>query len=115
MSLEPWKGQRIGNLRERITFIGEAEIIGQNPFNEDIYGDPVELEVSARAEPIKGDELMAAGQIGSYHTVVFHVRYLANIKATWSIQWEGRTYNIVSWQNPDERRRYLSIQAKAAT
>jgi len=115
MSLEPWKGQRIGNLRERVTFIGEPEIIGYDPFNEPIYGDAVQLEVSARAEPIKGSELEAAGQLSAYHEITFHCRYLANIQATWTLEWQGRTYNITGWQNVDERRRFLAVQAKAAT
>lgn len=114
MSLEPWKAQRIGNLRERITFTGEAEIIGYDGFNEPIYGDPVEFTVSARAEPIKGNELEAAGQVSAYHEITFHVRYLSDIKATWEIDWQGKTYNITGWRNVDERRRYLAIEAKAA-
>ena len=114
MSLEPWKGQRIGNLRERITLQGDAEIIGYNELNEPIYGDPVEMTVSARAEPIKGDELAAAGTVGAYHEITFHVRHIAGIKATWSIAWQGRTYNITGWRNLDERRRFLAIEAKAA-
>lgn len=115
MSLNPWKAQRIGNLRERITFTGDAEIIGYNDFNEPIYGDPVEITVAARAEPIKGRELEAAGTVSGYHEIVFHVRHLDGIKATWEIEWRDRTYNITGWRNLDERRRYLAIEAKAAT
>lgn len=115
MSIEPWKGQRIGNLRERITFQGDAEIIGENEYNEPIYGDPVEIEVWARSEPIKGTELTAAAQTASYHEQTFYVRHRDDLKATWTIDWRGRTYNITAWQNADERRRYLAIQAKATT
>lgn len=114
MSLNPWQGQRIGNLRERITFTGDAEIIGYNDFNEPIYGDPVELTVAARAEPIKGDELLAAGQISAYHEVTFHVRHIDGIKATWAITWRGKPYNITGWRNLDERRRFLAVEAKGA-
>ncbi len=113
MSMEPWKGQRVGNLRERITFRGDAEIIGHNAFNEPIYGDPVEIEVAARAEPIKGVEIVEAVQINASHDITFHVRHIDGITATWEIEWQGRTYNIMSWRNLDERRRYLSIEAKA--
>ena len=114
MSLQPWKPQRIGNLRETITFKGDAEIIGYDPYNEPIYGPPVEITMRARVEPIKGDELVAAGTTGAYHDLVFHTRFLANIKATWEIEWRGKTYNIKSWRNPDERRRFLSIEATGA-
>lgn len=114
MSREPWKAPRIGNLRERITLQGDPEIIGYNELNEPIYGPPVEMTVAARAEPIKGDELMAAGQVSAYHEITFHIRYIDDIKATWQIQWRGRDYNITGWRNLDERRRFLSIEAKAA-
>lgn len=114
MSREPWKPQRIGNLREKITLQGDPEIIGYNEFNEPIYGPPVEMTVAARAEPIKGDELLAAGQVSAYHEITFHTRYIDDIKATWSIVWRGNTFNITGWRNLDERRRFLAIEAKAA-
>ena len=114
-SLEPWKGQRIGNLRERITFLGDAVQTGTDGAGHPIYGPPVEIEVAARAEPIKGQELQAAGTVGAYHEIVFHVRNMPDIKATWKIEWRGRTYNVTGWRNLDERRRFLSVEARAAT
>lgn len=114
-SREPWKGQRIGNLRERITFNIPGEQIGTSPLGTPIYSDPEEREVAARCEPIKGDELFAAGQVQAFHEIHFHVRHMADIKATWGIEWQGRAYNILSWRNLDERRRFLSIEARAAT
>lgn len=114
MSLEPWKAQRIGNLRERITITGDAEIIGYNTFNEPIYGDPVEMTVAARVEPIKGGEVIAAGQVSGYHEVTFHTRYIENASTAWSIEHRGSTYDITAFRNVDERRRFLAIEAKAA-
>lgn len=114
MSLEPWKGQRVGNLRERITLRAE-EVVGHNEFNEPIIEWVDKGTVYARAEPIKGDELMAAGQVQAYHEITFTIRHRSDLDATWQIQWRGRDYNITGWRNLDERHRYLSIEAKAIT
>lgn len=114
MSLNPWNPQRVSNLRERITFKGDAEIIGYNEWNEPIYGPPVEIDVFARAEPIKGDEVAAAGSIGSYHEITFHVRHRDDINPLWEIEWRGQSFNIRAMRNVDERRRFLSIEAVGA-
>lgn len=111
MSLNPWKPQRVSNLRERITFIAEGEEIGRDEWNLPIMSPDIEETVWARAEPIKGDELMAAGTVGAYHEIVFHVRHRNDIRTTWEIEWKGQRFNIRAFRNVDERRRFLSIEA----
>lgn len=113
-SLEPWKGQRIGNLRERVTIRAYVQT-GTTPLNEPIFEWDEVATVAARCEPIKGDELLAAGQVSGYHDMTFHIRHRDDLQSSWEIRWRGRDYNITGWRNIDERRRFLAIEAKAAT
>lgn len=109
MSVEPWKGQRIGNLRDRITLQTWIEG-GRDEFNNPLPPQLVETTIWARAEPIKGDEVLRASEINAYHEIVFHVRWRDDVSVQDSIGWRGATYNVRSTRNVDERRRYLAIE-----
>lgn len=114
MSLNPWKPQRVSNLRERIKLMAPGEALPPNEFNEVFYGPDIEIPVFARVEPIKGDEVMAAGTIGAYHEITFHIRHRDDVRPHWSIEWRGQSFNIKALRNVDERRRFLSIEAVGA-
>lgn len=109
MSREPWKGQRIGNLRERITLQTWTEG-GRDEWNNPLPPELIEVPLWARAEPLKGDEVLRAGEIEASHDIVFHIRHRNGISVQDSIEWRGTTYNVKSWRNADERRRYLAIE-----
>lgn len=112
-SRDPWPGERIGNLRERVTLVKPGTPTTDPGSGEPIPGVPELFEVAARVQPLKGMEIIQAGGIEAVHEVTFHVRYLADVSPVWTIEWEGRTYNITAVRNPDERRRFLAIEAKA--
>ena len=112
-SREPWAGERIGNLRERITLVKPGEPVQDPGSGEWIPGEPEAFPVQARVQPIKGMEVIQAGGVEAIHEMTFHVRYMADVTPLWSIEWAGRTYNVSAVRNPDERRRFLAIEAKA--
>lgn len=110
MSLEPWKGQRIGNLRERITLNAIGESPGEDPFGNPLPAEIIEVEVWARVEPLKGREVLEAAQVTASHDLTIHIRHRDDISVMQWITWRGTDYNITSYRNVDERRRYLSIE-----
>ncbi|MGQ2909350.1 MAG: phage head closure protein [Aliihoeflea sp.] len=114
MSLNPWKPQRVSNMRERIVLKAPGEPLPPNEFGEVLFGPDIERPVNARAEPIKGDEVLAAGGIGAYHELTFHIRYRDDVRSHWTIEWRGQSFNIKAMRNVDERRRFLSIEAVGA-
>lgn len=114
-SREPYRAQRIGNLRERIVLVEPGEETTHPGTGLPVPGVPIPHPVWGRVEPLKGDERIAAGQITAYHEIVFHIRHRTDLTAEWQVEWDGRTYNVTGWRNLDERRRFLAIEAKAVT
>lgn len=103
---------KIGDLRETVT-LNRPEIVDTDPLGHPVVEMEWVATVWARVEPVKGDESFRAGGIEATHENVFHIRYRADIEATWTLNWRGRVYNIVAWSNPDERRRFTAIHARA--
>ncbi len=52
--------------------------------------------VWARAEPLRGREYFAAGQVQSEVTVRFTIRYRADVEPTMRVLWRSQPYEIVS-------------------
>jgi SPP1 family predicted phage head-tail adaptor len=107
MSLLPYRAERIGNLRERVTLLRRA--VGQ-----DGWGQPTETyvpfdEVSARVEPLKGSEAIAAAQVQSTQSYRIYLRYRDDLTVLDRIAWGAITLNVTAISNADERRRFLTI------
>lgn len=106
---EPYKGQRIGNLRERVTLQDFTS-------TDDGFGGRIEewydvAEVWARIEPVKAGEQLIAGGIQSITDVLVHVRHRDDITSQWRIIWRGIVYRITGARNLDERGQFLTLDA----
>lgn len=109
-SREPWKPQRVGNLRERVTVQDYTTV-------DDGYGNQVPTWVDlatvwARVEPIKGREAFIAGGIRNPSTVYIHIRHLEGIAPDLRAIHNGKLYNIKRVWNADERGRYLTLECE---
>jgi SPP1 family predicted phage head-tail adaptor len=107
-SREPWRPQRIGNLRERVNLI-EPVTTGTSPLGEPILQLVDRGTFHARVEPLKGDERMRGGGVTQTHTLLVHIRHRDDIGPDWRIIWRGRSYGITARRNLDERRRFLTL------
>lgn len=108
---EPYRAQRIGNMRERVT-LQEATT------TTDGFGGTIETwqdvaEVWARVEPVKSTEAIVAGGIANIDDVLVHIRHRDDVAPTWRLVWQGGTYSITGVRNLDERKRTLTIDATA--
>ena len=106
-SREPYRGQRIGNMRERITLQRlERTPDGGGGFEETFVDVTT---VWARVEPVKADEQFIAGGIQSITDVLVHIRHRDDVVPTWRLEWQGRQFNITGIRNLDERGRFLVL------
>lgn len=107
---EPYRAQRVGNLRERIT-------IQQYKETSDGHGgfDYEWLDLATvwcRVEPLKGEERVIAAAVRNPYSVTFHIRYRNGINTDMRIQYQDELFNIKRVTNYDERGRFLSIEAE---
>jgi SPP1 family predicted phage head-tail adaptor len=84
-----------GDLRERITF--QTRAAGADNLGKPIgaWGNAI-AGVPAKAEPIRGREFFAQGQMQAEVTVRFVIRYRADVTEKMRIVWRGLPYEIVS-------------------
>lgn len=110
-SREPWRGQRIGNLREFVT-LEEYDASG-----DDGYGNPVVVWIPhgplhARVEPVKGVETIIAGGLAAVDTILVHIRHRSDVTPAWRLTYAGNTYNVRSVRNLDERKRFTTLECE---
>jgi len=105
-TLEPYRGQRIGNMRDRVT-LQRVELV------DDGFGMVETLvtvgTVWARVEPLKGQERVFAGTVTQTHNLLVHIRQHPDVAANWRVIWKGTTYTITARRNLDERGRFLTL------
>lgn len=68
--------------------------------------------VWGRVKPLRGMERHASEQTQSPVSHEITVRYREDLTTAMRILWGGRTFNIRSALNKDERKRYLTIEAE---
>src|SRR3954471_23824903 len=71
--------------------------------------------VRAKVEPIVGRELTQASQVQADHTDRVTIRYREGIKPDMRIRHRGRTLNIVSMSDVEERTRRIEIICREQT
>lgn len=105
----------IGDLRERVAF--EARGAVDDGMGNPVSGDFAEVyRCAARIKPKLGGETVIASRLTGTQPMLITVRVcsaLKSIGADWRIR-DVRSdivYNIKSFNNPDEQRRYLEILA----
>lgn len=111
-SREPYRPQRIGNLRERVVLEkyvpGEVDWSG-HPADPTWEPQPA---VHARVEPVKGTERLIAGGLAAVDTILVHIRHRSDVTPVWRLTYAGRSFNIRSLRNLDERDRFLTLECE---
>lgn len=103
-----------GNLDQVIT-------IQQRPPGQNARGQaleswvPVLANIYAQAEPVRGREFFAAGQMQSEVTVVFRIRYRSNITTAMRVVWRGQPHDIVAVIDPHGQRQMLELMCVSGT
>lgn len=111
MSLNPYRGERIGNLRERVEL--QEKTVEQNEFGEEIVTYETIETVWARVEPLKGQERFEAQQVTAKLSVRIYVRHRTDLSVQDRVVWDGKEFNILAMLNADERRRFLQLDCEA--
>jgi SPP1 family predicted phage head-tail adaptor len=83
-----------GDLRERITFQQRAPGVDVLGRPSGAWGDYA--TVWAKAEPLRGREFFAAGQMQTSTDVRFVIRYRTDITNTMRIMWRSEPYEITA-------------------
>lgn len=107
-SREPYRAQRIGNLREHV-------VLQSVTYEDDGYGGQIPTwhdhgPIAARVEPLKGEERIIAGRLASPYDVAVHIRYRDDVRTDWRVVYRGETLEITSLRNLDERKRFLTLE-----
>lgn len=71
----------------------------------------VATAIPARVEPLQGNELLRAQQTGMQRPHRFTIRYRSDVTGAKTILYDGRTFDIKSIQDPEEKHRELLLQA----
>lgn len=101
---------RAGRLTERLVF--EQQATSQNAIGENVGTWSTFATVWGEAEPLRGREFFASGQMHASAEVRFRIRYRADIDETMRIDWRGKKYEIVAPpMNVGGRRVELEIMA----
>jgi SPP1 family predicted phage head-tail adaptor len=100
----------IGSMRERVTIQSKTRTAdgagGAAVAWVDLATVWARVTPKAASEPLNGDQKTP-------HTIyTIRIRYRADTTAIRRIVWRSRTFNIIGTPNPDERRRYLDIEAE---
>lgn len=66
--------------------------------------------VDARVEPLEGTELLRAMQTGMQRPHRFTLRYRTGLNGAKTIIYDGRTFDIKSIADPEEKHRELIVQ-----
>lgn len=66
--------------------------------------------IPARVEPLEGNELLRAQQTGMQRPHRFTLRYRTGLTGAKTLIYDGRTFDIKSIADPEERHRELIVQ-----
>lgn len=101
---------RAGMLRERVTIQVPTPSTDPEWGQVEQYG--VVATVAASVIPTGGSESARDKGVQSSTGYTIRIRYLDNVDSKCVLIWRGRTLDIVSAIDPDNRRRELVIEAK---
>jgi SPP1 family predicted phage head-tail adaptor len=103
---------RAGELRHRITL--KQPVTTTNANEEDITTYATVATVWAAIDWGSGRRYEAAKQLDAEVQGVIRIRYRSDVKAYWRIEYDGRTFEIISLANVQERGRELVLTCKEA-
>lgn len=96
-----------GKLRHSIVI--QALIEDQDEYGEATQAWETFASVRASVEPLQGREYFASQQVQAEVTTRFRIRYLAGLKPTMRVVFEGRNYDIQAILDPNELHRELHL------
>lgn len=103
---------RSGKLRHEITI--QAVTTTQDGYGGQTESWSTFATVRASVEPLQGREYFAAQQVQAEVTTRFRIRYLSGVTPKMRVLYDGRTFNVASVINPNERSHELHIMAVEA-
>lgn len=106
-------GQRItnpGELRTKILLISRA--IQQDPGGFPIPGPSDSKEVWAKWTNVHGAEAWTADAAGASEAATLLIRYVAGLDETWSLNYAGKIFEIVSVDDISMRHEYMELKVK---
>lgn len=83
-----------GKLRELITL--QAPGVAKDGLGQRVESWNTVADVYARAQPLRGREFFAAGQINSEASVKFTIRYRDGVTANMRVLWRGVPHALVA-------------------
>lgn len=73
---------------------------------------PIDVpNIPARVEPLQGNELLRAMQTGMQRPHRFTIRYRTGITGAKTLLYQGRTFDIKSIVDPEEKHRELQLMS----
>lgn len=101
---------RAGQLRHRVTIQQFTQT--QNEYGEIVEGWTTFATVWAAVEPLRGREFWDAQQLNAEVTARIRLRYLSGVGPTMRVVYDGRTFEVDSVIDVDERHRELQLMCK---
>lgn len=102
---------RTGLLRRRVTIRTESGVVSDG-MGGTTPGTPIDVtNIPARVEPLEGNELLRAQQTGMQRPHRFTLRYRTGLTGAKTLIYDGRTFDIKSIADPEEKHRELIVQA----
>jgi SPP1 family predicted phage head-tail adaptor len=104
---------KISDLRHRITL--QRKDIVKDPEGIAIETWADVATVWASVEPIRGREYFQAAAVNAENTVRFRIRYRPGIMPNMRVLYNGRTFNIQSVIDVNERHREIQLMCQEVT
>ena len=99
-----------GDMRQRISI--QDKTTGRDSFGGEVVTWSETAAVWATAEPLRGQEYLEARRLQSDLDIRFRIRYLAGLKPTMRVVYDGRIFNIQSVIHVKEARREIQLMCK---
>lgn len=99
--------QMVGHLRERVAL--QSAMDAQNSVGDDVETFSTFATVFGRMEPMGSTAIERAARETVTRRWRLTIRYRSDVTAAARVVWGTRQFNIEGVVNPDERRRFLSL------
>jgi len=95
----------------------EMVAIKVNSYSKDDLGGNIPTvttlaTVCARVQPLRGQEMKDIGRLAAKQLYLITIRHRTDVTTDNFIIWDGKTLNIRSVQNRDERSQFLSMECE---
>lgn len=104
-----------GPLNQRVQIQRRDPAATQNAVGENVSPWVLLATVWASAEPLRGDEYLAAGQQQQVADVRFRIRWRPDVTPAMRVVWRGVAHDIVAAMDPLGRREALELMTLAGT